>query len=201
MPLMKSFAGSGLMLLCSLAVSCPGAAAPLITYRLDTPRTGLVTPVAAGQASGARGHRQPQAFRLGRAARPGRAGNPSQTIEAGSVAVPGRCDFVRSLGGCQGRRSPSKRPAWTHDFRRVSENAAPSNPNSGSTVVQPAVNGRTGTPVSGGAPGVIGRRTVAAPASIDRVDAAVSHGGGGTMNSPSQTPRVSVDPGRAPGHS
>src|SRR5205085_7017186 len=90
MPLMKSLAGPGLVLLCSLAVSCPAAAAPLITYRLDTPRTGLATPVAPGQRAGPAA--TVNAWPSGSSGLSGLTenGNPSQPIEAGSVAVPGR---------------------------------------------------------------------------------------------------------------
>ena len=118
MPLMKSFAGSSLMLLCSLAVSCPSAAAPLITYRLDTPRTGLVIPVAPGQRAGPATTVNPRPSGSGEL--PGRTeqGNPPQTIEAGSVAVPGRSiSSVPSVGARdEGRRRSG--PAGTQDFRR-----------------------------------------------------------------------------------
>ena len=110
MSLMKSFVGSGLMLFWSLALSCPGVAAPLITYRLDTPKAGLMTSVAPSQRAGpATTVNDRPSGSIGLS---GQAGNdnPSKALDTSSVAsTAGR--FRPFPLWAPGRRSPSKLPS------------------------------------------------------------------------------------------
>ena len=134
MSLMKSFAGSGLMLFCSLALSCPGVAAPLITYRLDTPKAGLMTSVAPSQRAGpATTVNDRPSGSIGPS---GQAGNdnPSKALDTSSVAVHGRSiSSVPSVGaGTQGAVEAAQPPPTNSGDS--SENVGLINPNSGSTV-------------------------------------------------------------------
>ena len=197
MPFMKNHARYGLALLCCSSLSSQLRAAPLITYRLDTPRTGIVTAVAAGLRAETSGtmaavNEGPQSP----ITEPARAGfsDSSQAPARDSAAAPG--PVVSSYSSVSVPSQNSAEPARTALPRSggVAGDTGLGYPISGGASPQAAITGGVGTSVSGGAAGDLSWRAAAPSAQIDRPDAALSHGGGVGVSGSSQATRTSADP-------
>src|SRR4051812_49742122 len=108
MPFMKTHARYGLALLCCSSPSSQLNAAPLITYRLDTPRTGIVTAMSTGlpaetpgtMAAVSDGAQPPVTI-------PGQSGvsDSSRALARNSATVPGPVVSSYASAGAQSQNS------------------------------------------------------------------------------------------------